>query len=82
MLSEGDSKATKSCLVESTAVSEGCATCYGDVVGCMFTQCDTVCSSESPECVDCLNTNNCTSEFKTCSGLDLFEKDPSPDSAP
>jgi len=77
--SGADPTATSTCLTESTGISMGCATCYGELISCMFNNCaPPVCEGqETPACNACL-TANCMTAFKACSGLDLFEKDASP----
>jgi hypothetical protein len=74
--------AVAACLVAGTGVSEGCATCYGDLISCMFNKCAApVCEGqETTACNECL-TANCTTAFKTCAGFELFEPPPPPPGA-
>ena len=68
--------AIASCLTAGIGLSEQCADCYGDLVGCMVSVCVMVCTSQSQECMQCLIANNCSSAFSTCAGFDLFESGP------
>jgi len=77
MSSGGDPTSITSCLVAITGVSEGCATCYGALMDCMFSHCEAVCQEgETPQCNECLTKNNCVSAFDTCSGIALFDSAP------
>lgn len=54
-----------------TDPTDNCLNCYLASVGCTLTNCQTQCAqgASHPDCVSCRATNNCTSNFFTCSGL-------------
>ena len=71
--SDENVQALADCIVDCTAeeydLSDGCLSCYGDVVACGADLCLTVCiDATSQACADCLDTN-CVPDFEICSGL-------------
>ena len=60
-----------SCLQGQSDLSQGCAGCFGKLVGCIIDNCLTDCiSPESVECTTCTQ-NQCGPSFEACSGLQL-----------
>ena len=68
----GDQAAAVVCLTELAGIGTDCASCYGDMLGCMFGDCKTQCVDGSTDCNSCLETH-CSAPFATCSGLKLIE---------
>ena len=66
----GDPTGTAECLVTDTSVSEGCASCYGAVTGCILTNCLAECATapDSQACSDCQTTNGCDALQDDCTG--------------
>jgi hypothetical protein len=57
--------------IEDIALTEGCAGCFGDLIGCGIEECDTECADlESRECWTCA-FETCGERFESCSGLPL-----------
>ena len=56
--------------IEAAVLSSDCEGCYLDAILCAIQHCAGVCiDSGSQACADCRTTNNCTSNFYSCSGL-------------
>jgi hypothetical protein len=59
------------CVVSEAGLTQGCATCYLELVSCVFDNCIADCAAnpDSAACIDCQNTAGCRTDFDTCSGL-------------
>lgn len=66
----GAEPATKNCIKTGTNLSDGCVTCFDDIVQCVVMKCFNQCFADpgSAACMTCRETN-CNPAFKTCSGL-------------
>jgi hypothetical protein len=65
----GAQPGTKNCIKMKTGLSDGCTTCFSDVVDCTVQKCLAQClNGDSPACKMC-REQNCLPAFKTCSGL-------------
>jgi len=65
-----DSELAPLCLVDVTAVSADCASCYGAALRCIFQNCFAACESdpESQECDDCQTAFGCDTLLTNCTG--------------
>jgi hypothetical protein len=62
---------SRTCVVDKTSISSGCADCYVGIVSCSIENCVGACAADSGSqaCFDCQVEKNCRSAFDTCSGL-------------
>lgn len=73
--SDENVQALADCVIECTGneydLSNGCLTCYGDVVSCGGANCVGACAADpsSELCDQCLIDNGCTGGFEDCSGI-------------
>jgi hypothetical protein len=76
----GAEPATKDCIVTATGLSDACATCFGDTVGCVVSKCLTPCLADSAgACCAICRAANCDKDFATCSGITPGAPPPPPD---
>merc|ERR1719492_577991 len=56
--------------IKKLGYTEGCSTCFGDLVGCTKDNCmfDCMMDAQGSSCKSCVD-KNCTPAFETCSGL-------------
>lgn len=65
----GASACSATCIQQKVGLTPGCATCFGDDVGCTASNCVLSClSPSSPACVDCSN-KYCLPALLTCAGV-------------
>mmetsp|Transcript_20444 Transcript_20444/g.46823 ORF Transcript_20444/g.46823 Transcript_20444/m.46823 type:complete len:265 (+) Transcript_20444:28-822(+) len=65
----GRASCAKSCIEKAEGYSEGCASCFGDLVGCTSSKCWTKCiAGETAACKQCVAAN-CDGAFTACSGF-------------
>jgi hypothetical protein len=66
----GAEPGTKNCIKMGTSLSDGCVTCFDDIVVCVVKNCVDKCFADpgSADCMAC-REKNCNPAFKTCSGL-------------
>jgi hypothetical protein len=76
----GAEPATKDCVKMATGLSDGCAQCFGDTIGCVVNNCITPCLADSAGacCAICRSTN-CDPAFAACSGITPNPPPPPPD---
>jgi hypothetical protein len=62
--------ATKNCIKMGTGFSDGCVTCFDDIVQCVAMKCFQQCFADpgSAGCLAC-REKECNPAFETCSGL-------------
>ena len=69
LASFGDAKKASECIKKETGLSDGCVTCFADLLSCTFAKCIADCmGGQTPKCDACL-AKNCNASFTTCSGL-------------
>ncbi|MBU1430393.1 hypothetical protein KKF91_07530 [Myxococcota bacterium] len=63
----------QTCVVDDVRLSEGCASCYGDLILCALDQCAEACGADinSAGCLTCLGESSCAETFTGCSGVTL-----------
>ncbi len=67
-LGQGAGCAT-TCIQRETALSSGCATCFGEVIACTISNCALQClDASSAGCTTCRD-DKCTPAFETCAGI-------------
>lgn len=70
----GSSGPTTSCLVSkyNGKLSESCAKCFGETVGCGSKFCGAVCAkgAYSNDCLSCTSSNGCDAGLNTCTGFE------------
>jgi hypothetical protein len=65
----GNTACATSCMQDAEHYSQGCASCFGDLVGCTAHSCWSHCiGGETPACKQCV-ISNCDTPFTTCSGF-------------
>ncbi|MBW2585937.1 MAG: hypothetical protein JRD92_03205 [Deltaproteobacteria bacterium] len=65
-----DLEVTALCLIDNTAVSADCASCYGAAVRCIFVNCFAACESDvgSQDCDNCQTVFGCDTLLTNCTG--------------
>jgi len=59
------------CVQDSTGLSAGCSTCFGEVIQCTVDKCMIQCIvPDSPGCADC-RAKNCGPSFEACAGVPM-----------
>jgi hypothetical protein len=83
---EEQDEAVHTCFVDALTsefgFSDGCSWCVADHMICVQEMCMSDCMGASmdaepaPECLDCIDTSGCKSEFTDCTGIDpdLFDR--------
>jgi len=66
----GQTGCASNCMRSSFHYSEGCASCFGELVGCTAGHCMWQCmgGGNSPSCASCVR-DSCMPAFKRCSGI-------------
>ena len=71
----GDAAAAQKCIQDETGITDGCAACFGGIIGCIIEKCIAQCGPppigagpDSPECGEC-RAENCDPAFEECSGV-------------
>lgn len=69
MSSFGDAAKATPCIKKETGLSDGCVTCFSNLLGCTFKSCMMDCiGGKTPACDACM-ASKCNKAFTTCSGL-------------
>lgn len=69
MSSFGDAAKATPCIKKETGLSDGCVTCFSNLLSCTFKSCMMDCiGGKTPACDACM-AKNCNSAFTKCSGL-------------
>ena len=61
---------SQTCIIEATGLSEDCAFCYAETVGCSIDNCVAPCAADAAgaDCRLCQEDNGCITRFEECSG--------------
>ncbi|MEC9073281.1 MAG: hypothetical protein VX938_12905 [Myxococcota bacterium] len=71
MGSDDIAKCTSEKLVAKYGLTEGCSSCFAEVLACLVEECLLKCGADpsSDDCTCCKQDKGCTPDFYTCSGL-------------